>query len=81
MKRETLINARKNKGWTQENLADEIMITRAYLANIERGAYDPSLKVAQRISSKLGISIDELFFRGNARKTNNMNLSKRRWDR
>lgn len=70
-KRIILIEARKRKGWTQEELASNVGISRAYLANIERGEYDPSLKVAQSLSKKLGVSTDKLFFNDNARKTNN----------
>lgn len=40
-KRENLIIARKMKGWTQEELAKSVGISRAYLANIERGEHDP----------------------------------------
>lgn len=69
-KRTVLIETRKNKGWTQENLASGVGISRAYLANIERGEYDPSLKVAQLLSKKLGVSTDKLFFEDHARKTN-----------
>ncbi|OME22990.1 hypothetical protein BSK47_04600 [Paenibacillus odorifer] len=69
-KRVILIEARKRKGWTQEELASGVGISRAYLANIERGEYDPSLKVAQSLSKKLGVSTDKLFFNDNARKTN-----------
>lgn len=69
-KRNMLIEARKKKGWTQEELASGVGISRAYLANIERGEYDPSLKVAQSLSKKLGVSTDKLFFNDNARKTN-----------
>lgn len=68
-KRKILIEARKKKGWTQEELASGVGISRAYLANIERGEYDPSLKVAQSLSKKLGVSTDKLFFNDNARKT------------
>ncbi|MEK4452338.1 MULTISPECIES: helix-turn-helix transcriptional regulator [Paenibacillus] len=69
-KRVILIEARKRKGWTQEELASGVGISRAYLANIERGEYDPSLKVAQSLSKKLGVSTDKLFFNDNARKAN-----------
>lgn len=69
-KREALVKARKNKGWTQDYLAAQVDISRAYLANIERGEYYPSLKVAQRISKALGKSTEALFFENNARKTN-----------
>ena len=60
--RTTLIEARKDKGWTQDELASRVNISRAYLTNIERGVYVPSLKVAKRISESLGRSTDFLFF-------------------
>ncbi|UOK65309.1 helix-turn-helix domain-containing protein [Paenibacillus sp. OVF10] len=56
-----LIDARKKNNWTQDQLAEKAGISRAYLANIERGEYSPSLKVAQRLSQLLGLSIDALF--------------------
>ncbi|WP_270619813.1 helix-turn-helix transcriptional regulator [Paenibacillus macerans] len=61
-KRKNLITARKNKGLTQDELASQADISRAYLSNIERGAYAPSLKVARRLSQILKLSTDELFF-------------------
>lgn len=67
MKRNNLVSARKSKGWTQDELAAQVDISRAYLSNIERGVYSPSLKVAQRLSSILGLSTDTLFFSDNAR--------------
>ncbi|OXM84581.1 helix-turn-helix transcriptional regulator [Paenibacillus rigui] len=69
-KREVLINTRKNKGLTQEELAAFAGITRAYLANIERGEHAPSLKVAQKLAGILEKDTDELFFDINVRKTN-----------
>lgn len=67
-KRIELINARKSKGYTQSDLAELVGISRAYLANIERGEHDPSLKVAQSIAKHLGISTDKIFFERNVRK-------------
>lgn len=69
MKRTVLVSARKNKGWTQDELAAQVDISRAYLSNIERGVYAPSLKVAQRLSNILGLSTDTLFFDGDAHLT------------
>jgi len=48
-------------GWTQEKLAEQTRISRAFLANIENGKYNPSLEVALRIAAKLGKSVDDLF--------------------
>ncbi|MNW67761.1 HTH-type transcriptional regulator ImmR [compost metagenome] len=69
MKRTVLVSARKKKGWTQDELAAQVDISRAYLSNIERGVYAPSLKVAQRLSNILGLSTDTLFFDNNAHLT------------
>lgn len=54
MKRQALIKARKDKNWSQKDLATKVGITRAYLANLERGEHDPSWKVAQALSNVLG---------------------------
>ncbi|MFD2168698.1 helix-turn-helix transcriptional regulator [Tumebacillus lipolyticus] len=58
----SLVKARKGKKLTQEQLAGAVGITRAYLANIERGRHVPSLKVAYRLAIRLGYSIEMLFF-------------------
>ncbi|MBE3570193.1 MAG: helix-turn-helix transcriptional regulator [Bacillales bacterium] len=55
------MNARKELGWTQEELAKKADISRAYLANIEAGKYTPSLEVAKKLSEILKKSVDELF--------------------
>lgn len=68
MRREALIKARKSKDMTQDQLAETVGISRAYLSNIERGACPPSLRVAQAISYVLGESTDVLFPAKNAHK-------------
>lgn len=59
--REKLIFARKEKGLTQEQLAEKVGINRAYLANIENGKNTPSLEVAKNISAVLNMTINEIF--------------------
>lgn len=66
MKREALINARKRKDMTQDQLAETVGISRSYLSNIERGACPPSLRVAQSLAIALGESMDVLFPANNA---------------
>lgn len=56
-----LINARKNLGMTQDDLAKKAKISRAYLANLEVGKYTPSLNVARKLATQLNMSVDELF--------------------
>jgi repressor LexA len=44
MKRENLFNERKKNGWTQEQVAKKIGITKSAYAHIERGTKTPSYK-------------------------------------
>lgn len=67
--RTELIQARKQVGLTQEELAREVLISRAYLSNIEKGKHTPSLEVAYKICKCLEKSIEEIFFNHNVRKT------------
>ena len=57
---ENIKNYRKEAGMTQEELAEKVGITRAYLSEIERGKKDPSYSKVKKISDILGIPIDEL---------------------
>lgn len=59
--RDKLVNARKQLGFTQEELAKRTDISRAYLANIEAGKHTPSLEVARKLSLHLDKSVEELF--------------------
>ncbi|MGM7719391.1 helix-turn-helix transcriptional regulator [Metabacillus sp. Hm71] len=59
--REKLVKVRKERKWTQEELAEKAGISRAYLANIENGKHNPSLRVASKLSSLLNMSMNDLF--------------------
>jgi transcriptional regulator with XRE-family HTH domain len=52
---------RKDKGFTQESLADSIGIHRTYIGIIERGEQSISLDNVYRISKALKISLCDLF--------------------
>lgn len=52
--------ARKEKGWTQEQLAFEAGIKRAYLSEIEGGKRNPTLDVVEKIAAALGAPPAEL---------------------
>lgn len=56
-----LIEARKEKGMIQEDVARLSGISRSYYTEIERGVKNPSGKVAVRISKILNIKPDEFF--------------------
>jgi transcriptional regulator with XRE-family HTH domain len=57
---ERIITERKKKGFSQEYLAFVSEIDRTYLARLEAGKANPSLKVINKISKKLKISISNL---------------------
>ena len=51
---------RADKGWSQEQLAERAAMQRSYLANLERGRRDPSVRTLVKLSNALGVSIAEL---------------------
>ena len=46
---------------TQEELAKKVGVRRETILFIEKGDYNPSLRLAHRIAMALGTTIDELF--------------------
>ena len=46
---------------TQEELADMVGVRRETISFLEKGKYNPSLKLAYKIARCLEISIEELF--------------------
>lgn len=53
---------RKEKGYTQQELAKSLHISPGYLNKIERGKIDPGVKLAVRIAQKLNCTLNDLFF-------------------
>lgn len=62
MKNHALIQARKNKGLTQEELAKKLGYSKASVSNWENGYSNPSLSDAFRVSEILDVDINILFF-------------------
>ncbi len=52
---------RQNAEYTQEELAEKIGISRAYMGFIEQGRYSPSLEVLEKIAKVLRVKMSELF--------------------
>lgn len=52
---------RIKKGWTQEQLAFEAELHRAYIGQIERGEKNVGIANLNKIAVSLGISIKKLF--------------------
>lgn len=55
---------RAERGWSQQDLADRLEVSRQSVNAIETGRYDPSLPLAFRISDVFGLAIEEIFQRG-----------------
>jgi putative transcriptional regulator len=52
---------RVRKGYTQEELADVLGVSRQSINAIERGRYTPSLPLALKFARAFSCSIEELF--------------------
>jgi putative transcriptional regulator len=46
---------------TQQQLADEVGVTRQTIVSIEKGNYSPSLELAFRIARHFNLTIEEVF--------------------
>ena len=51
---------RKEVGFTQEDLAYKVGISRVYMGYIEQGRYAPSLEVLEKIGKVLGVKVKDL---------------------
>jgi transcriptional regulator with XRE-family HTH domain len=51
---------RRQRGWSQERLADLSGLHRAYVGTLERAAKSPTVDTLAKIASALGITIREL---------------------
>lgn len=56
-----IANLRRSHGWSQQQLADEVGVSRQTIISIERGRFDPSLPLAFRLSSTFKRPIEDLF--------------------
>lgn len=56
--------ARAAAGLTQQGLADAVGVTRQTIVAIEKGDYNPTVKLCILICKSLGKTLDELFWPG-----------------
>ncbi len=54
--------ARVERGLSQQQLADRVEATRQTIGLIEKGKYNPSLKLCLNIAKALGKTLDQLFW-------------------
>ena len=52
---------RAERGWSQQDLAERLDVSRQSVNAIETGKYDPSLPLAFRIAELFGLGIEEIF--------------------
>jgi len=52
---------RAEQGWSQQQLADKLEVSRQSVNAIETGKYDPSLPLAFRIAELFGLAIEQVF--------------------
>ena len=55
---------RGEHGWSQQQLAERLGVSRQSVNAIETGKYDPSLPLAFRIADIFAMPIEEIFLRG-----------------
>ena len=65
---ERLSSLRKQRGFTQEALADSIGITKTQVYRYENGSSQPTLDVIRNLAVVLSITTDELIFEAGERK-------------
>ena len=52
---------RDARGWTQQQLADAVGVSRQSINSIERNRYVPSLDLALKFARVFAVSTDEIF--------------------
>jgi transcriptional regulator with XRE-family HTH domain len=58
---------RRKRKWSQEKLAERASIQRSYIADLERGARNPSVRTLLKLANAFGIPVHDLFDFGEAR--------------
>lgn len=53
---------RKQAGLRQEDLAQEMGVTRQTIIAIENNKYNPTLELAMKLARRLGLHVDEIFY-------------------
>ncbi|MBT3281955.1 MAG: helix-turn-helix transcriptional regulator, partial [Cryomorphaceae bacterium] len=62
MLKNNLKEVRQKKGLTQEELGNSVDVSRQTIISIEGYRYKPTLELAMKISKKLNLKIEKLFY-------------------
>lgn len=57
----TIEKLRKERGITQEELADVLKVSRQTISSLENGRYNPSIILAFKIAAYFGKGIEDVF--------------------
>lgn len=52
---------RLQRGWTQQQLANVVRVSRQTIIAIEKGNYEPSTSLTLRLAWALGVPVEDLF--------------------
>jgi len=52
---------RKEQGWSQQDLAERLGVSRQSIISIERGRFDPSLELGIKIARAFGTPVEDIF--------------------
>ena len=58
---------RREKGWSQENLAFESGLHRTYISGIERGVRNPTVMIIEKLAETFGVAPAEILVDGKGR--------------
>jgi putative transcriptional regulator len=56
-----IVGLRKDRGWTQQELAAHVAVSRQTIISLENGRYNPSLQLAFRLAHLFQTTIEDLF--------------------
>ena len=60
--KDVLVKLREKSGLSQQELADKVGVSRQTISAIEKGDYNPTIKLCIAICHVLGKTLDELFW-------------------
>jgi transcriptional regulator with XRE-family HTH domain len=56
-----IVSLRRSRRWSQEELARRASMQRSYLADLERGSRNPSVRTLVKVANAFGVTISTLF--------------------
>lgn len=57
--------------WTQQDLADRVLVSRQTIISLENGRYNPSILLAFKLAHLFNVKIEELFLYSNEDEAEN----------